>query len=319
MPIGQEGAMPYNDYGSWLKRRFGYKVQKLSIDAGFTCPNRDGSIGSGGCIYCNNESFNPTYCNRSLSVGEQLERGKDFFKRKYPEMRYLAYFQAFTNTYASLDHLKRIYDEALSVDDIVGLIIGTRPDCITTALLNHLEQINRHKMVTVEYGVETANDATLRYINRGHTFVCSRRAMELTAERGITTGAHIIIGLPNESPEESIQQAHIMSSLPIDVLKIHQMQIIRGTKLAEIYAANPFRLYTPDEYIDIIINYLERLRADMVIERFASQSPKHLLVAPQWGLKNHELTNLIVNRMKREGRHQGSLSSLNNKSTGLFL
>ena len=312
-------SMPYNDYGTWLKRRFGQKVQKLSVDAGFTCPNRDGSIGSGGCIYCNNESFNPGYCNRQLSVGEQLKRGKDFFKRKYPEMKYMAYFQAFTNTYAPIDHLRRLYHEALAVDDVIGLIIGTRPDCISTELLDLLEEINRHTMVTVEYGVETANDATLRLSNRGHSFDCSRRAIELTAERGITTGAHVIIGLPNESREESIEQAHIMSRLPIDILKIHQMQIIKGTKLAEMYAHDPFHLYSPDEYIDVIISYLERLRADMVVERFASQSPKQLLIAPQWGLKNYELTNLIVNRMKREGRRQGSLSSLSIKSSGLCL
>ena len=309
--------MPYLDYGTWLRKRFPFKVQKLSVDAGFTCPNRDGHIGTGGCIYCNNQSFSPTYCNRQLSVREQLEAGKRFFGRKYPDMRYMAYFQSFTNTYADLDHLRRLYEEALEVDDIVGIVIGTRPDCVSLPLLDYLQQLNRQTMVTVEYGIETANDQTLQLINRGHDFQCSRHAVELTAERGITVGGHIIIGLPGETAEESIAQAHVMSSLPLDILKIHQMQIIKGTRLAAMYAEKPFHLYTPDEYTETIISYLEHLRPDIAVERFASQSPKDLLIAPQWGLKNYELTNLVVNKMKREGRYQGSLSTESNLSIAI--
>ena len=309
--------IPYLDYGTWLRKRFPFKVQKLSVDAGFTCPNRDGHIGTGGCIYCNNQSFSPTYCNRQLSVREQLEAGKRFFGRKYPDMRYMAYFQSFTNTYADLDHLRRLYEEALEVDDIVGIVIGTRPDCVSLPLLDYLQQLNRQTMVTVEYGIETGNDQTLQLINRGHNFQCSRHAVELTAERGITVGGHIIIGLPGETAEESIAQAHVMSSLPLDILKIHQMQIIKGTRLAAMYAEKPFHLYTPDEYTETIISYLEHLRPDIAVERFASQSPKDLLIAPQWGLKNYELTNLVVNKMKREGRYQGSLSTESNLSIAI--
>ena len=309
--------IPYLDYGTWLRKRFPFKVQKLSVDAGFTCPNRDGHIGTGGCIYCNNQSFSPTYCNRQLSVREQLEAGKRFFGRKYPDMRYMAYFQSFTNTYADLDHLRRLYEEALEVDDIVGIVIGTRPDCVSLPLLDYLQKLNRQTMVTVEYGIETANDQTLQLINRGHDFQCSRHAVELTAERGITVGGHIIIGLPGETAEESIAQAHVMSSLPLDILKIHQMQIIKGTRLAAMYAEKPFHLYTPDEYTETIISYLEHLRPDIAVERFASQSPKDLLIAPQWGLKNYELTNLVVNKMKREGRYQGSLSTESNLSIAI--
>lgn len=301
--------MVYLDYGTWLRRRFPFKVQKLSVDAGFTCPNRDGRIGYGGCIYCNNQSFSPAYCNSHLSVREQLEEGKRFFGEKYHDMKYMAYFQSFTNTYADLDHLRRLYEEALEVDGIVGIVIGTRPDCITTPLLDYLERLNRQTMITIEYGIETANDATLRLINRGHDFECSRLAVEQTAERGITVGGHIIIGLPGESAEESIQQAHTMSSLKLDILKIHQMQIVRGTRLAKMYAEQPFHLYSPEEYIEVIVSYLEHLRPDIAVERFASQSPKQLLIAPQWGLKNYELTNLVVNKMRREGRRQGSLST----------
>ncbi|MDD5895904.1 MAG: TIGR01212 family radical SAM protein [Prevotellaceae bacterium] len=300
--------MIYYDYGTWLRRHFPFKVQKLSIDAGFTCPNRDGRIGVGGCIYCNNQSFNPTYCNPARSVREQLEEGKRFFSRKYPEMKYMAYFQAFTNTYSDLETLRKLYEEALDVEDVVGIIIGTRPDCIDTTLLDYLQDLNTHTMVTIEYGIETTNDNTLRLINRGHNFECTRRAVEMTAKRGITVGGHIILGLPGETAEESISQAATISALPIDILKIHQMQIIRGTKLAKLYEANPFHLYSPEEYIEVIVSYLEHLRDDIVVERFASQSPKGMLIAPQWGLKNYELTNLIVNKMRREGRSQGSLA-----------
>ena len=300
--------MIYYDYGTWLRRHFPFKVQKLSIDAGFTCPNRDGRIGVGGCIYCNNQSFNPTYCNPARSVREQLEEGKRFFSRKYPEMKYMAYFQAFTNTYSDLETLRKLYEEALDVEDVVGIIIGTRPDCIDTTLLDYLQDLNTHTMVTIEYGIETTNDNTLRLINRGHNFECTRRAVEMTAKRGITVGGHIILGLPGETAEESISQAATISALPIDILKIHQMQIIRGTKLAKLYEANPFHLYSPEEYIEVIVSYLEHLRDDIVVERFASQSPKGMLIAPQWGLKNYELTNLIVNKMRREGRCQGSLA-----------
>lgn len=300
-------SMPYNDYGTWLRQRFPYKVQKISVDAGFTCPNRDGRLGTGGCIYCNNDSFNPSYCQREKSVKQQLVEGKEFFRRKYPEMRYMAYFQAFTNTYSTLDHLKSLYEEALDVEDVVGLVIGTRPDCIDDTLLDYLTQLARQTMVTLEYGIETANDDTLRLIRRGHDFQCVRDAVERTKGRGIVIGGHVILGLPGEDAEESVRQATIMSQLGLDVLKIHQMQIIRGTRLAQMYAENPFYLYSPEEYSELIVRYLEHLSEDMVVERFASQSPKEMLIAPKWGLKNYELTNLIVNKMKREGRRQGSL------------
>lgn len=299
--------MPYNDYGTWLRQRFPYKVQKISVDAGFTCPNRDGRLGTGGCIYCNNDSFNPSYCQREKSVKQQLVEGKEFFRRKYPEMRYMAYFQAFTNTYSTLDHLKSLYEEALDVEDVVGLVIGTRPDCIDDTLLDYLTQLARQTMVTLEYGIETANDDTLRLIRRGHDFQCVRDAVERTKGRGIVIGGHVILGLPGEDAEESVRQATMMSQLGLDVLKIHQMQIIRGTRLAQMYAENPFHLYSPEEYSELIVRYLEHLSEDMVVERFASQSPKEMLIAPKWGLKNYELTNLIVNKMKREGRRQGSL------------
>lgn len=301
-------VLPYNDFGSWLRRRFPFKVQKISVDAGFSCPNRDGRISTGGCSFCNNSTFNPSYCDSRKSVTEQLETGKQFFRHKYPDMKYIAYFQAYTNTYGKLDNLKRIYEEALEAEDVVGIAIGTRPDCVNTELLNYLETLSHHTFVCVEYGIESVNDATLRRINRGHTFECSRTAIEETAGRGITTGGHVILGLPGEDEEESVRQAAIISSTALNILKIHQLQIIRGTRLEREYREKPFRLYNVEEYITLIARYIQHLRKDMILERFTSQSPKELLVAPDWGLKNHEFTNLLVNHLRKTGAFQGRLA-----------
>lgn len=295
----------YNDYGAWMRRQFPFRVQKISIDAGFSCPNRDGHISHGGCTFCDNRTFNPSYCQPSKSITEQITEGKEFFRHKYPDMKYLAYFQAFSNTYATLDTLQRRYEEALSAEDVVGIVIGTRPDCVSDEILNYLESLNQQTFMIVEYGIESVSDDTLRRVNRGHNFECSRRAIIETHNRGILTGAHIILGLPGESAEDNVRQADIISALPIDILKLHQLQIIRGTQLAAEYERQPFNLYTADEYIDLCRRYIERLRPDMVLERFVSQSPKELLVAPKWGLKNYEFANHFVNYMKRMDSWQG--------------
>ena len=293
----QKNTMTYLDFGTWMRERFPYKVQKISIDAGFSCPNRDGKLSKGGCTFCNNESFNPAYCSPKESITEQIERGKKFFSKKYPDMKYLAYFQAYTNTYAPLAELQRMYEEALSVKDVVGIVIGTRPDCVEEALLNYLQQLNKKAFIIVEYGIESANDETLRKIRRGHTFACSRDAIERTHARGILTCGHIILGLPGEDAAESLRQAPLISSLPLDFLKIHQLQIVKGTALAMQYAQQPFHLYTVEEYIDLIIKYISLLRKDLIFERFVSQCPPEILIAPKWGLKNYEFTNLLNNRL----------------------
>ena len=288
----------YHDFGTWIRNQLPFRVQKISIDAGFTCPNRDGRIGIGGCIFCDNKSFNPSYCSHKKSITEQLEDGKRFFAKKYPEMKYLAYFQAYTNTYDAVDKLKQLYEEALKVEDVVGIVIGTRPDCVSSELLDYLEELNKRTFLIVEYGIESCNDDTLRYINRGHDFACTRKAVEETAKRGIYVGGHVIMGLPGEDAAESLRQAPIISSLPLTMLKIHQMQIIKGTRLAKIYKERSFHLYTIEEYIDLITQYIGLLRSDLVLERFVTQSPPEMLIAPKWGLKNYEFTNLLNNRLR---------------------
>lgn len=299
----------YNDYGDYLKRIAGVKVQKISLNAGFTCPNRDGTVGRGGCTYCNNQTFNPAYCMTEKTITEQLEDGKAFFARKYPEMKYLAYFQAYTNTYGALETLKAKYEEALKCPDVIGLVIGTRPDCMPLSLLDYLEELNRRCLLIVEYGIESTDDETLRRINRGHTFAQSAAAIKAAAGRGIRTGGHIILGLPGESRDDMLQQARVISELPLTTLKLHQLQLIKGTRMAREYRENPsdFHLFTADEYIDLVIDYIERLRPDLVLERFVSQSPPELVLAPKWNLKNYQFTEKVKKRMRERQARQGRL------------
>lgn len=297
----------YNEFGSWLKAQLGFKVQKISLNAGFTCPNRDGTVGVGGCTYCNNQTFNPAYCQTEKSVTQQLEEGKQFFAKKYPDMKYLAYFQAYTNTYGSLEHVIGLYEEALSVDGVVGLVIGTRPDCMPDELLDYLEELNKRAFLIVEYGIESTDDAVLRRINRGHSHAATVDAVRRTASRGIVTGGHIILGLPGDSRDSIIHEAEVLSQLPLTTLKLHQLQLIKGTKMAEEYANDPsdFHLYTADEYIDLVIDFVEHLRPDIVLERFVSQSPSSLLAVPGWGLKNYEFVDKVRKRMEERGALQG--------------
>lgn len=297
----------YNELAGFLATCFPFKVQKISLNAGFTCPNRDGTVGYGGCTYCNNQTFNPAYCRTEKSITEQLEEGKRFFARKYPDMKYLAYFQAYTNTYAELEDLKKKYEEALNVPDVVGLVIGTRPDCMPDTLLDYLEGLNKRTFLIVEYGVESTDNAILKRINRGHTFEVAKAAIEKTSARGIRVGAHVILGLPSETREGLIKQAGVLSALPLTTLKLHQLQLIKGTRMAAEYQEVPeeFHLYSADEYIDLVIDYVEHLRPDIVLERFVSQSPKELLIAPDWGLKNHEFTDKVKKRMRERNAWQG--------------
>lgn len=299
----------YNDFSTYLRRFFGCKVQKIGLDGGFSCPNRDGTIGRGGCTYCNNRTFSPAYCNGTKSIVQQMNEGIDFFSHKYPQMRYLAYFQAYTNTYGSLDELRRRYEEALSVDGCLGIVIGTRPDCMPDELLDYLQALSCRTFVLVEYGIESTYDKTLVRINRGHTFATAADAVRRTAERGIPVGGHIILGLPGETRAMLMQQADEISQLPLTTLKLHQLQLIRGTQMALEYERMPqdFSLFSLCDYVETVIDYVERLRPDIVLERFASQSPKELLIAPDWGIKNYELVEIVKRRMRERDTWQGRL------------
>ncbi len=297
----------YSEFSAYLRGIFGCKVQKITLDAGFTCPNRDGTKGYGGCTYCNNQTFNPAYCHRHRPIKDQMEEGVAFFSHKYPEMRYLAYFQAYTNTYASLEHLKELYEQVLSVDGCVGIVIGTRPDCVSDELLDYLQRLMQRTFVLVEYGIESISDITLQRINRGHDYATAVDAVNRTAMRGIPVGAHIILGLPGEDKAELMRQSVELSRLPLTTLKLHQLQLIRGTRMAKEYEVSPddFHLFSLDEYIETVIDYVEHLRPSLVLERFASQSPKELLIAPDWGVKNYELVEKIKRRMRERDTWQG--------------
>lgn len=292
----------YRGFAEFLADHFDCKMQKLAVNAGFSCPNRDGTIGRGGCTYCNNQSFNPGYCMPTMSVSEQLEEGKRFFRRKYPDMRYLAYFQAYTNTHAGLDRLLELYGEALAVDGVDGLIIGTRPDCVPSRLLDALAEMRREgRFVMIEYGAESSHDSTLRVVNRCHTWQTTVDAVERTASRGIPCGLHLINGLPGEDEAMILRTVDMVNTLPVATVKFHQLQLVRGTRMERDVAAGLYDVasWSADEYIDLCCKIVGRLRDDIAIERFVSQSPDHLLVRPRWGLKNYEFTARLDNELRR--------------------
>ena len=290
-------------FGDFLQTIFPFKVQKISINAGFTCPNRDGSKGRGGCTYCNNRTFSPQYTANRKPVGQQLEEGIRFFSHKYPQMKYIAYFQSYTNTYDSVENLLAMYREALNHPGVVGLIIATRPDCMPDELLDALEKIAGKYFLLIEYGIESTCNETLLRINRGHTYEETVDTIHRTAVRRIYTGAHLILGLPGESREMIISHADKISALPLTTVKLHQLQLIKNTQMAQEAEKYPeiFHAYTVNEYIDLCIEFMSRLNPDFIIDRFVSQSPKDLLIAPTWGLKNYEFTAKLMKRLKDSG------------------
>ena len=301
----------YNSYTDWFATHFGKRVQKVSINAGFTCPNRDGTLGYGGCTYCNNEAFIPAYCTPDISVTEQIEKGIAFHRKRYRRTdSYLAYFQAYTNTYAGIEKLMSLYEEALRHPAVVGLVIGTRPDCVSSELLDYLAQLARDRFVTVEYGIETVSDVTLKRINRGHTFADALKAVEETSERGIRTGAHLIFGLPGESRSQITASAEVISSLPVDILKIRQLQLIRGTAMAREFKDRPeeFDLYSLDDYIGLVISFVERLNPAIMIDRISGEAPPRMLDDPRsWSLRSNEILKLFGKGLEERKTWQGRL------------
>ena len=299
---------PYNDFSTYFKKLFSDRVQKISVDAGFTCPNRDGTKSSGGCTYCNNDTFNPFYCTPQKTVKQQLTEGIEFFSKKYKTQKYLAYFQAYSNTYADLSVLKNLYNEALETEGVIGLVIATRPDCIDEEKLNFIQELAKKYYILLEYGVESTNNESLNAINRAHTFEDSIRVLEMTKGRNITTGIHLIFGLPFETRQTMLKTAEIISSLPFDTLKMHQLQIVKGTKMARDYAQNPenFKLFSAQEYISFIADFLELLNPKIIVERFIAESPVEYLIAPHWGgLKNFEIIHKIESLLLKRNSFQG--------------
>jgi len=296
----------YYTFGEYLKEVFGKKVYKVNVDAGFTCPNRDGTLGYRGCIYCNNASFRPHGCTPKLSLKEQILNGINYIKKRYKAEAFLVYFQPYTNTYAPVEHLERLYKEALSYPEVVGLAIGTRPDCVDSEKLNLLKELSRTHMIIVEYGMQSMYDKSLKYVMRGHDYATFLKAVYDTHERGILVGAHIIVGLPTETREESLQMADEINRHPIKFLKIHQLQVIKDTVLALIYEKRPFKIFEYEDYLDFIVDFLERLRPDIVIQRLFATAPEEILIAPKWNRSKQQILNDIDKKLEERNARQGS-------------
>lgn len=294
-------------YSDYLAGIFpGMKVQKISIDAGFTCPNRDGTISTGGCIYCRNDSFSPDYCRKTPDIKQQLEKGKKFFSGKYPEMKYLAYFQSYTSTYKkSAEELKQLYQEALEVKDIVGIIVATRPDCITEEILDVLAEINKTHPVFIEFGIETGHNETLQLINRNHTWEDSVKAIKLVSEKHLHCGVHLIAGLPGENEDKILDTIEKVSRLPIETIKLHQLQILKETELHKKLLSGEIQVpeITLDNYLELCLKILEILPERIIVERFLSQSPPGMVVSPSWGLKNYEFMSKLAQKLKLKSKN----------------
>jgi len=301
----------FNAYAQYFKQQFGERVQKVTIDAGFTCPNRDGSLGKGGCTYCNNDAFNPSYCNSDKPIKQQIEEGIEFHANRYRRAnKFLAYFQAYSNTYKPLKELKKIYEQALEIDGIIGLVIGTRPDCIDDEKLEYLKELSKKYYIIIEYGIESCYDKTLKKINRGHTFKQSVEAIEKTASYGLKTGAHLIIGLPDETKKMILKEAEILSKLPLNNIKFHQLQIIKDTQMAKDFRKAPeqFSFFSLDEYVDFIVDFLEKLNPKFVVERFAGEVPPRFIVGKSWGLiRNDQILQKVEKRLEERNTWQGKM------------
>lgn len=295
-----------NAFGPYLKKRFGTVVYKVNVDAGFTCPNRDGTVGTTGCIYCNNDSFRPSQCSPETSIKDQIRRGMSYLSIRYKAGKFLVYFQPFTNTYAPVAELEKLYREALSESRVIGLAIGTRPDCVDAEKIALLESLAKDYFILVEYGIQSIYDKSLDYILRGHDYRTFLDAIKLTAGRGIHIGAHIIVGIPTETREEMLAMADELSTLPIEFLKIHQLQVVRDTVLARQYELHPFHTFEYGEYLDFLVAFIERLSPNIVLQRLFATAPDEILIAPQWGRTRHQIIRDIELRLEKMNAVQGS-------------
>jgi len=300
----------YNAYNDWVKREHGGRLQKISIDAGFTCPNRDGLLGVGGCSFCNNEGFTPSYLREQRNIVDQIETGLAFMRRRYPNTTgFLAYFQSYSNTYGDLDRLRTLYDTALAHPDISGLVIGTRPDCLPDEILDYLAELSRRVPVELEIGIESCNDEVLRECLRGHDFACTVDSIRRAAQRTLFITGHLLLGLPRETPESLIEGAKALAGLPIDALKFHQLQVIRGTRLANQYRADPgsIPLMTPDAYLNAVVDVLEHLPPHVKIQRLGSEVPPEQRVSPDWGIRLSRFPAMLDACLQARKTWQGRL------------
>jgi radical SAM protein (TIGR01212 family) len=300
----------YHAYNDWVKREHGGRLQKVSIDAGFTCPNRDGKLGVGGCTFCNNDGFTPSYLREQRDIGRQIETGIAFMRRRYPQTQsFLAYFQSYSNTYGELARLQALYETALAHPDISGLVVGTRPDCLPDEILDYLAALSRHTPVELEIGIESCSDAVLRECLRGHDFACTQDAIRRAAQRGLFITGHLLLGLPLETKESLIAGARALARLPLDALKFHQLQIIRGTRLANQYRADPASvpLLRPEAYIDSVIDVLEHLPGNIKIQRLGSEVPPAQRVSPDWGIRLSRFPEMLEARLQARETWQGRL------------
>ena len=301
----------YNSYNTYLREKFGCRVHKVSVDVGFTCPNRDGSMATGGCVYCNNNSFVPFYARSRVPLGDQINTGMEYLKRRFKAEKFIIYFQAYTNTYDKIERLERLYREALEHDDVVGLAIGTRSDCVDEEKIKLCEKLSKDWFITLEYGIESIYDKTLELMNRGHNYQSVLGALRITKGRGIHIGAHIIVGFPGETHDEMLGIADEMSRLDIDFLKIHNLHVVKNTPLARMYAKEPFNLFTYEEYLHFISRFIERLSPKIVLERLFTDTPQDLLVAPIWNKTHGEFLSGIEAELQRRDAFQGKLFNEN--------
>lgn len=296
----------YNSFGEYLKMIFGCKVHKISINAGFTCPNRDGTYSYDGCIFCDDTGSAAEPCKPQTPISEQIAHGKEVMSKKYKAKKFLAYFQAYTNTYAPVEKLERLYRDPLMDDDFVGLIIGTRPDCVSDEILDMIAEIAKEKYVQIEYGLQSIHDKSLEYLNRHHTFADFISAFEMTRKRaGIKIGAHVILGIKGESASDMIDTARTLSDMGIDVIKIHQMHVLKGTKLEEAFLRGDFNPMTAEEYVRLVTVFLRNLSPDIIVDRLIGDRAHDLLISPKWSLKKGELLKMIEDELKNTNARQG--------------
>lgn len=300
----------YNAFSAELKKLFGCRIHRISIDAGLTCPNRDGTLGTGGCIYCGGRGSGSFGIARGLSVAGQIEDGKEIMVRKYKAKKFIAYFQAYSNTYESAEYLKGLYDEALSVDNIVGLIVATRPDCLPPEILDIMKEYAYRTYFWLELGLQSVNDKTLRLINRGHDFAAFTEAVKKCRERGIRVSAHVILGLPGESREEMLASASLINDMGIEGIKLHLLHVMKETPLAGLYEIGEVRVMERDEYVGLVCDYLERLRPEVLVQRMTGDGGRDYLIAPLWSLRKWEVLNAIDDELKRRGSYQGRLYAI---------